>query len=45
MARCELAFNQRDTPSLSSERDRSGTACHSTTEDENVILQSIAPIH
>src|ERR1700761_9755605 len=40
MARCGLAFNQRDTPPLSSERDRSGTACHSTTDDENFVLQS-----
>src|ERR1035441_6148549 len=33
-----LAFDQRDAPSLAGERDRSGTACHSTTEDENFIL-------
>jgi hypothetical protein len=39
MARCGLAFNQRDVPSLAGERDRSGTACHSTTQDENVVLQ------
>src|SRR5580698_7767262 len=43
MTRCGLAFNQRDAASLSSERDRSGTACHSTTEDQNFVLQSIAP--
>ena len=43
MARRGLAFDQRDASSLSSERDRSGTACHSTTEDENFVLQSIAP--
>jgi hypothetical protein len=26
-------------PSLARECDRSGTACHSTTQDENFILQ------
>ena len=39
MARCGLAFDQRDASSLAGERDRSGTACHSTTEDENFVLQ------
>ena len=39
MPRCGLAFDQRDAPSLARERDRSGTACHSTTEDENFVLQ------
>jgi hypothetical protein len=43
MARRGLAFDQRDASSLSGERDGSGTACHSTTEDENFILQGIAP--
>ncbi len=43
MARRGLAFDQRDASSLSGERDSSGTACHSTTEDENFILQGIAP--
>src|ERR1700758_1830151 len=43
MARRGLAFNQRDASSLSSESDRSGTACHSTTKDQNFVLQSIAP--
>jgi hypothetical protein len=43
MARRGLAFDQRDASSLSGERDRSGTACHSTTENENFVLQSIAP--
>jgi hypothetical protein len=38
MARCGLAFDQRDPPSLAGERDRSGTACHSTTKDENFVL-------
>src|SRR5271169_4468171 len=43
MARRGLAFDQRDASSLSGERDGSGTACHSTTKDENFILQGIAP--
>src|ERR1700722_12607252 len=43
MARRGLAFDQRDASSRSGERDGSGTACHSTTEDENFILQGIAP--
>src|SRR5271155_5606782 len=43
MARRGLAFDQRDASSLSGERDGSGTACHSTTEDENFILQGVAP--
>jgi hypothetical protein len=43
MARCGFAFNQRYTSSLAGERDGGGTACHSTTNDENFVLQSIAP--
>jgi hypothetical protein len=43
MARRGLAFDQRDASSLSGERDGSGAACYSTTEDENFILQGIAP--
>src|ERR1700739_1063532 len=43
MARRGLAFDQRDASSPSGERDRCGTACHSTTDDENFILQGIAP--
>jgi hypothetical protein len=43
MARCGLALDQRDAPSLAGKSDRSGTACHSTTEDEDFILQGIAP--
>src|ERR1700761_7368167 len=43
MARGGLAFDQRDASSLSSERDRSSTACHSTTNDENFTMQKIAP--
>ena len=39
MARCGFAFDQRDASSLAGKRDRSGTACHSTTEDENFVLQ------
>ena len=39
MARRGLAFDQRNASSLAGERDGSGTACHSTTEDENFILQ------
>lgn len=38
MARCGLAFDQRDAPSLARERDRSGTAGNSTTKDENFLL-------
>jgi hypothetical protein len=40
MARCGLAFDQRDASSLAGERDRSGTARHSTAQDEDFILQS-----
>src|SRR5580698_7637353 len=43
MARCGFAFDQCDASSRSGERDRSGTTCHSTTQDENFVLQSIAP--
>jgi hypothetical protein len=43
MARRRLAFDQRDASPLAGERDRSGTACHPTTENENFVLQSIAP--
>jgi hypothetical protein len=43
MAWRELAFDQRNASSLSGERDGSGTAGHSATEDENFILQGIAP--
>src|SRR3984885_15013275 len=43
MARCGLAFDQRDASSLPSERDRSSTACHSTTKDQYFILQGIPP--
>ena len=39
MARCGLAFDQRNASSLPGERDRSGTTCHSTTENENFVLQ------
>jgi hypothetical protein len=45
MARFGLAFNQSDTPSLASECNRSGTACHSTTDDQNFVLQSMLLIH
>jgi hypothetical protein len=38
MARCGLAFDQRDPPPFAGERDRSGTAGHSTTDDENILL-------
>jgi len=41
MPGCGLAFDQSDASSLAGERDRSGTACHSTTENENFVLQSI----
>ena len=40
MAWCGLALDQRDASSLAGERDRSGTACYSTTEDENFVLQA-----
>src|ERR1700756_4377810 len=43
MARRGFAFNQRDASSLSSECDRSGTACHSPTKDQNFVLQNLAP--
>jgi hypothetical protein len=43
MARCRLAFNQRDASSFASEGDRSGTTRHSTTENENFVLQIDAP--
>jgi hypothetical protein len=43
MARRGLALDQRDATSFSCERDRSGAACHSTTENENFVLQTIAP--
>ncbi len=39
MTRRGLAFDQRDASPLAGERDRSGTACHSATEDENFVLQ------
>src|ERR1700688_206749 len=39
MARCGLALNQRNDSSLAGQRDRSGTARHSTTQDENFGLQ------
>ena len=39
MARCGLPFDQRNASSLAGERDGSGTARHSTTEDENFVLQ------
>ncbi len=38
MPRGGLAFDQRDAPSLSSQSDRSGTTCHSATDDENFVL-------
>ena len=41
MARCRLAFDQGDASSLSSEGDRNRTACHSTTDDQYFVLQSI----
>ena len=39
MARCGLALNQRNDSSLAGQRDRSRTARHSTTQDENFVLQ------
>jgi hypothetical protein len=41
MARRGLAFYQRDVPSFSSERDCGGTTRHSTTDDENFVLQRL----
>jgi hypothetical protein len=40
MAWCGLAFDQRHASSLAGQRDRSGAACYSTTEDENFVLQA-----
>jgi hypothetical protein len=39
MTRCGFPFNQSDASPLACERDGGGTACHSTTEDENFFLQ------
>jgi hypothetical protein len=39
MTRCGLAFNQRDASSLSGQRDRSRTARHSTTKNENFVFE------
>ena len=39
MARCGLAFDQCDASSLAGQRDRSGAAGDSTTENENFVLQ------
>jgi hypothetical protein len=39
MARCGLAFNQRDASSLAGQRDRSRTARHSATKDENFVFE------
>jgi len=39
MARGGLAFDQRDAQSLAGERDSSGAARYSTTEDENFVVQ------
>ena len=33
MARCGLAFDQRNLPSLAGQRDSSGAACDATSED------------
>jgi len=41
MARCRLAFDQRDAPPLARKRNRSSAARHSATEDEDFVLQRI----
>jgi hypothetical protein len=38
MARSRFAFDQSDASSFAGERDSSGTACDSTTQDEDFIL-------
>jgi hypothetical protein len=37
MARRGLAFNQRNASPVAGERDGSGTASYSATEDENFV--------
>jgi hypothetical protein len=39
VARSELAFDQPDVTAFANKRNSSGTACHSTTEDKNFVLQ------
>jgi hypothetical protein len=39
MAWCGLALNQRHASPLAGQRDRSGTTCYSTTEDENFVFE------
>jgi len=39
MPRCGLTFDERNAMSFARQRDRSSTTCHTTTEDENFVLQ------
>ena len=39
VARCGLAFNQRDAAAFAGQSDGSGAARHSAAEDEHFVLQ------